>query len=218
MPTYTFTRTREQLRDLVLRKLGALGAGETANSDDAAIVYEALDLRIKELHAKNKLWFKVSGAQTSVALTSGVATVAAASDVLYPETFSLRINGEDTPLEIIGNTQYQQIPNKADQGQPERVMFAGGVYYFHPVPNAAYTGKLTYQQIGADTAAATAPDVQASMLRSLRSLLAYDLADDFGIPENRIVRMKLEADDAMRTILALNQQRVDNEPVQTEYF
>lgn len=218
MPTYSFTRTREQLRDLVLRKLSVLGAEETPSADDAAIVYEAIDLRLKELVGKNQLWYKVAGAQSDVAIISGAATVNAASDVLYPVSFAIRVNGEDMPVAIVDHREFQAIAEKTETGQPEKMLFAGGVYRFWPVPDANYTGKLTYQQIAEDTVAATSPDVEASMLRSLRTLVAYDLADDFGLQENKIMRLKLEADEAMKTIFAINAQRVDASVVTTEYF
>jgi hypothetical protein len=218
MPTYSFARTREQLRDLVVRKLSVLGAGETVSAEDAAIVYEAIDLRLKELHGRNLLWFKVAGALSDVALTAGVATASAAGDVLYPVSFAVRVNGEDVPVQIVDHRTFEAIPNKTDTGQPEMVLFSGGTYRFWPVPDMAYTGKFSYQQAAVDTVAATAVDMQTAMLRSLRVLVAYDLADDFGLGEQKIMRLKLEADDAMKMILALNAQRTDAVQITPEYF
>lgn len=218
MPTYTFTRTREQLASLVLRKVGVLASGETADPDDAEIVYEAIDLRLKEMHSKGVLWWNVSGAQSSLSLVSGTATVSAAADVLFPVTVALTISGEDKPLEIIGHREYQEIIDKTETGEPEKVFFSGGVYRFWPVPDANYTGKHTYEQIAADTASSTAPDVEVSMMRSLRNIIAYDVADDFGIPEGTIVRWAAEKEAALHTILALNQERVDPVVVAANYF
>lgn len=218
MPTYTFTRTREEFASSVLRKLGAIAAGETASADDVSVVNEALDLRLKEFHARNLLWFKVAGALSDLTIVADTATVSAASDVLYPISVAIRVNGEDQPVEIVGHRQFQAIPNKTETGQPEMVLFAGGAFRFWPVPDANYTGKLTYQQIAADSAAATAPDMQVPMMRSLKNLVAYDLANDFGVPDNVFGRLKAQADAAERMILAINQERVDTGPVKAEYF
>lgn len=219
MPTYTFTRTREELRNAILRKLGQLPIGQTPRAEHSTIVYEAMDLRLKEMHAKGTLWFNVSGAASDVSLTSGVATVNAAADVLFPVTMSLRISTEDKPLEIIGHRQYQEIPNKTEQDEPEMVFFSGGVYRFWPVPDANYTAKLTYQQIAADTAASTAPDVQVSMMRAFKCVVAYDLVDDFMLQdEQKILRLKAEAEEGLRTIMALNQENTDNGTTTVEYF
>jgi hypothetical protein len=165
------------------------------------------------------LWMNVSGAQSSLSLVSGTATVSAAADVLYPVSVSLTISGEDKPLEIIGHRQYQAIPEKADTGEPEVVFFAGGVYRFWPVPDANYAGKHTYQQIAADTVASTAPDVEVAMMRSLKNIVAYDLIDEFNLQDQlKIARMRLESDEGMRTIRALNQERTDPGVTEAEYF
>ena len=71
MATYTFTRTREQMRDMIGRKLGIKESGQELDSEDAAIVLEAMDLRLKELHRLGVLWWQVSGASTSITLTGG---------------------------------------------------------------------------------------------------------------------------------------------------
>lgn len=219
MPTYTFTRTREQLRDSILRKLGVLARGETADSEDANIVYEAMDLRLKEMHAKGVLWMNVAAAASNLTLVASTATVAATADVLYPVSVALRIDGEDKPLEIISHRQYQAIQDKTEEGEPEVVFFSGGVYYFWPVPSTGYTAKQTYQQIAADTVASTAPDVQVGMLRSFKNIVAYDLVDDFMVSDQiKIARMKSESDEGMRTIYALNQERSDPGTTEAEYF
>jgi hypothetical protein len=218
-PSYVFTRTREELRNAILRKLGQLPIGQTPRAEHSTIVYEAMDLRLKELHAKGALWFNVSGATSDVSLVSGTATVNAASDVLFPVTMNLRIGTEDKELRIIGHREYQEIPNKLDQAEPEMVFFSGGVYRFWPVPDANYTAKLTYQQVAADTAASTAPDVQVSMMRAFKCVVAYDLVDDFMLQdEQKILRLKAESEEGLRTIYALNQERTDAGTTTAEYF
>lgn len=218
MTTYSFTRTRGQISRMVLSKLGVVGAGQTPNSDDEELVYEAMDLRLKELHARGALWFSVSGEQASVALTSGVASVVAASDVLFPITMSIRVGTSDEPVEIIGHRQFQEIPNKADTGTPAKVLFSGGTLRFWPTPDVNYTAKMTYERVAADTEAEAVPDIEVSMVRSFRDILVYDLADDFGAPDSKIVRWKMESVEALRTILALNAEKVDNTPTTAEYF
>lgn len=220
MPTYSFTRTLPQMRTAVLRKLRYLDPGEAASADDTAVVDEAIDLRLKELHALGVLWFNVSGAMTDLALTADVATksLSAVTDFLFPISVSLRLNGDDIPLDIISHREYQAIENKADTGEPEQVFFSGGTAYFWPTPDDNYTAKMTYQAISADTNSPDAPDVSVSMLRSLITLVAADCADDFGVPEQRVMRLKAEADRAEKTILTLNTERVGNSTVEIEPY
>lgn len=216
MPTtYAFSRTLDQVRRLVLRKLRVLAPGRAPSSVQAAVVDEALDLRLKELHALGRLWWNVSPAATDLVLTAGVASasLAALTDFLFPVSAALRIGTEDVPLEIIGHSQYQAIAGKADSGDPTQILIAGGTAYVWPVQTAARTVKLTYQAVAADTSAPDQPDVPTPMLRSLVTLVCADCADDFGVPEQRVMRLATEAKAAERTLLALNAQRVDNETV-----
>ena len=41
---------------MVLRKLGVIGAATSVVSADADIVYEAIDLRLKEMHREGIFW------------------------------------------------------------------------------------------------------------------------------------------------------------------
>jgi len=216
--SYSFTRSREQMAQTILSKLGIVGAGETITAYDYALVYEAIDFRLKELHAIGILWYQVDPAAANVALVSGTATASAPTDCLFPISASLRIGDEDTPLEIIGHRQYQDIPNKLDQSEPEQVLFSAGVLRFWPVPNDNYTVKLTYEAIAADTAAATAPDISVSMMRAFSTIVASDLADHYQKGEQTVVRLMAEADQAMRTIRALNAERSDAGTTTVDYF
>lgn len=217
MPTYAFTRTREQLRDMVLGKLG-FAVGETPDAADSAKVYEGIDLRLKELHKLGVLWWQVSGVVTDVMLTSGVATATAPTDMLFPVTAALRISGVDYPIEIAGHRRYHEAQDKTDQGEPRLVYHYGTTLRFWPVPDAGYTVKLTYEAIAADTTSGTAPDIPVAMMRALAVIVASDLADDYGLPEGTIQRLMAQAEAAMRTIRALNAERVDTGVIQAEYF
>ena len=78
----TFTRTREQLRSMVLRKLGVMGSATSVASADADIVYEAIDLRLKELHKKGILWRKVDKVPASFAITAGIVSAHRVQELL----------------------------------------------------------------------------------------------------------------------------------------
>lgn len=220
MPTYSFTRTLPQFQKLVLRKLRYLDPSETPSADDAAIVNEATDLRLKELHALGMLWFNVAASATDLTLTADTASksLAAVTDFLFPVSVKLRISGDDQPVEIISHREYQDIANKTDTGEPEKVFFSGATAYFWPTPDDAYTVKLTYQAIAADTNSPDTPDVEVAMLRSLVTLVAADCADDFAVPEARVLRLKAEAKAAEMTLRTLNTERVSNTPVTVDYF
>lgn len=220
MATYVFTRTREQLQLLILRKLGVLGVADTtAAAEDAALVNEAMDLRLKELHRLGVLWNQVSATETSLTTVAATATLAiAATDYLFPITLNLRVGGDDTPIEIIGHREYQAIPNKSDAGEPTQAYINGATITFWPVPDDAYSVKLTYEAIADDTATSVAPDVRVEAMRCFALVVASDLADDYGLPEGKTQRMFAQAQDAMKTLKLLNVQRTDTTTVTPEYF
>lgn len=219
MPTYTFTRTREQMRDLIARKLGVKEQGQDLSAEDAEIVYEAINLRLKELHSIGLLWWQISGAQTSVAITSGTATATiSATDYLLPVSLMLTVGTEQQPVEIIGHREYQAIPDKAQTGEPTQALISGTTIRMHPVPNADGSLKLTYQAIAADAENGAAPDVPVEMMRAFACVVAADLVDDFDVEPNRAARLMVGVEPAMRTIRALNQQSVDSNTVTVDYF
>jgi hypothetical protein len=114
----SYTRTREQIARAVLGKLGILAAGDTGLSVDTDLVYEALDLRLKEFHRLGIYWRKVDPLPISFTLSAGVNSASATSDILFPVALSAVNNSSDDPVEIIGKIQYTKIENKEEQGVP----------------------------------------------------------------------------------------------------
>lgn len=211
----TFTRTREQLRDMILRKMGKLAAGQTANPEDAVIVYEAIDLRLKQMHRNGIFWRKVNKTPLSFTLSANTTAASASADVLFPIAMAAVNMSNDDPIQIIGIRQYAEIENKAYQGVPTMALHNGSSsFIFWPVPIQNTTIKLTYEKISDDTEAVTQPDVDVSMLRWLRDIIAYDLGDDFGIPEQTMARWTRESLYAENQIRKLSVERVDNETVE----
>lgn len=219
MPTYTWTRTKEQARDMVLRRLGILGSQDVATAEDAAVVDEAMNARLKELNALRIMWWNVAGAQTTIAITSGdVDFVVSATDYLYPVSAAIVVGTEQEPLTIIGHREYQAIPNKAEQGNPTSVFFAGTTGYLWPVPNTSTSLKLTYQAIAADIATGEVPDVPVGGLRAIVDIVVADLAPEFGkSAAQQQVFMQRQA-EAIKVLRMLSHQRVDSVTVTADYF
>lgn len=218
--SYTFTRTVPQLVGKILRKLGALGIDETVSAEDTVVVREAMDMRLKELHALGTLWFQVAPAATNVTMVAGTATasLSGVTDFLYPVSFKVRIGSEDRDVEVITHQEYQDITDKTESGEPEKVLIANGTAYFWPVPNSGYTGKLTYAATAEDTAATGAPDLPVSMLNAFVDLVAGDLVEEFNVPEPKATRILTYAAKAEKTIRTLNSPRVANTTVEMSAF
>lgn len=223
----TFNRTRNQMATLVLKKLGVVASGGTAASADMEDVYEAIDLRLKEIHKLGIFWRKVDETALSISLTANQSSASATVDILFPISMTVVDGSLDQPVDIIGRVEYAALENKAEQGTPTKALWKGSAeFLFHPVQTAATTANLIYEKIADDTADATAPDVEQSMMRSLATIVAYDVGDEYGIPEQKMMRWKGEAAQAERDIRKLGAERkaysrvavddFDDRPTRTE--
>lgn len=207
--TTAFTRTRNQLATKVLSKVIQSGA-TTPTSADAALVYEAIDLRLKEMHKLGVFWRKVNKTPLSFTITANTSSASASADVLFPVAMHVTDNSVDVKVEIIGINEYSSIGNKADTGTPTKVLWNGSAeFIFWPVPTSNMTAKLTYEKIADDTEDATAPDIDVSMMKSLIDIIAFDIGDDFGVNEAKMRRWEVAAERAERNIRRLGAQKVD---------
>lgn len=218
MPT-SFTMTRTQIAQRVLGKVIAQGS-VTAASADTDTVYQALDLRLKEIHKLGRFWRKVTTVPVLFSLGAGIATASAgAGDILFPVKVTFTDGDHDDPVHLIGPVQYAAIEDKTRTGNPEKVMWKGGTeFVFYPVPLIAGTAKLLYEKIADDTSAGAAIDVDVSMIRAMVDLVKYDVADDFGIDEAKMQRWAREARQAENDIQKLGSLRVDFAPVAVDDF
>ena len=215
----SFSLTRTQIATRVLGKVIALGAGSMASAD-SDVIYQALDLRLKEMHKLGTFWRKVTSVPVVFSLTSSVATASAgAGDILFPMKVTFTNGDNDDPVYIIGMSEYAAIEDKDRIGNPERVLWKGASeFIFYPVPGADGAAKLLYEKIADDTSAGGNIDVDVSMIRPMMDLVKMDVADDYGVPEQTQLRWKKEAEQAERDIRKLGVQRVDYMPVAVDDF
>lgn len=210
----SFTRTRNQIAQRVLSKVIKIGQ-VSATTAEYDTVNEAIDLLLKEMHKLGIFWRKATSVPVTFSLTAGIVSASAgAGDILFPIKVTFTNGSMDDPVDIISYRQYAEIPNKTDTGNPTRVLWKGGSeFMFHPVPLSDGTAKLLYEKIADDTTAGAAVDVDVSMIRPLVDIVKYDVADDFGVPEQTKIRWMKESDKAEKDIRKLGAQRVDYAPV-----
>lgn len=209
--TTSFTRTRTQIAQRVLGQVIKIGSA-TAASADADTIYEALDLRLKNMHHLGIFWRKVTSVPVTFSLSSSVATASAgAGDILFPLKVTFSDGSLDEPVEIIDSRRYAAIQDKGRIGDPEKVLWKGGSeFLFYPVPGSDGTAKLLYEKIADDTSAGAAVDVDVAMILPLMKLIRYDVADDYGVPEQTQIRWEREVKQAERDIRRLSAPRTDD--------
>lgn len=123
---------------------------------------------------------------------------------------TIRDGSVDQHVDIVGAVEYAKILDKREAGLPTKALWKGSdEFLFHPVPVAATTAKLVYERIADDTSHGGAPDVEVSMMRHLKDIIAYDVGDDFGQDEAKMNRFMKESMIAERAIRALAVERKD---------
>lgn len=217
--TTSFTRTRAQIAQRVLGKVIAIGNAAMASADSDT-VYEAIDLRLKEMHKLGIVWRKVTEVPVSFSLSASINSASAgAGDILFPLKITFTDIGHEDPVYIIGKEEYAAIPDKTRRGNPEYALWKGGTeFLFYPVPITDGTGKLLYARIADDSSHGAAIDIDVGMIRAMIDLVKYDVADDYGVPEQKQMRWRSEAMQAERDIRKLGVQRVALVPVAVDDF
>jgi hypothetical protein len=221
----TFTRTTAQLTDMILRKLGVLGSGlsVSAAASDVIIVTEAIDVWIKQAHREGIVWRKVNKRPLSFNIPANSASASAASvgDVLFPLSMHVTVNSRDEPVDIIGPLDYARISDKNYQGIPTKALWTGSAsaeFIFWPIPTTLTTAKLIYEAIPDDTTVNAAIDVDVSNLRYVKDIIAFSLADEYEVPEQKMARWEKDSEIAWIKLRKLNALRVDTRPVPVDDF
>lgn len=214
--TIAFTLTRQAVAQKVLGKIQQVKPTAVVSAD-MELVYEAVDLRLKEIHSLGIYWRKVDKTPFSFSVTSAVTAASATADILIPIKLTISDGSRDEPVMLITPRAYASIRDKAETGTPNKAVWDGSAgFVFHPISTTNRTAKLVYERIADDTANSTAPDVDVAMLRSLCDIVKYDVGDHFGVPEQKMVRWKVECTEAEKRIRNLSAPRADYAPVEIE--
>ena len=210
----SFNRTRTQIATMVLAKLGIGARGQTQLSADTDLVYEAMDMRLKEMHRLGIFWRKVETVPLTFSVGSGIISASATIDILFPISLTFTNGSNDDPMEIISPLQYAKIEDKSQTGNPQRAVWdRSAKFTLWPIPVADGTMKLLYEKVADDTSAGAVIDIDVSMLRWMRDILCYDCGDYFRKDDNLMMRYKAEAEIAEKNIRKLNNVQVDYAPV-----
>ncbi len=177
-------------------------------------------MKLKSLHTDGILWRKVTNVPVTFSLSSSIATASAgAGDILFPLKVTFTNGTNDDPVKLVGPREYSEIDDKSRIGNPEVAMWKGGSeFIFYPIPSANGTAKLLYEKIADDTSAGSAVDVDVAMLQDLKNIIAYQLGDEFGQTDTKMVRMRADATQSEKNIRKLNALRIDTTEVKVDDF
>jgi len=160
---------------------------------------------------------------TQITITAAIDDSAAAGNVVVTYTTKivrpLKIlaarrysfdSAIDTPIDVEDREEYFDIPNKTDSGTPNLIFYdrrggansTGKLYVWQPQSSPTDAIKFTWARPIQDfNAAGDDADLPLEWTRTLVLNLAVELASEYDVPEQKILRLQAQADRALREMV-----------------
>ena len=201
--------TNAKFVEMVLRKLSALSAGESASAEDYEDTKELIDASLLSMHADGVLWWAVT--VDDVAFTSDTAT--------RPADYAKGIYASwaGRPVRFCERLEYERKEDKTQTGDPEMVLDDGTSLILWPVPSAGNL-RLTYLHKIVGTNQGDDVPVPDEIVRPLIDMMAYEIAPWFDTPATIGQRLAQDAQRAMLQIHSLSRETAEQAPTPAEYF
>lgn len=201
--------TNAKFVELVLRKLGALSAGESASAEDYQDTKDLFDASLLSMHADGVLWWAVT--VDDVAFTSDTAT--------RPADYAKGIYASwaGRPVRFCERLEYERKEDKTETGDPEMLLDDGTNLILWPVPSAGNL-RLTYLRKIVGTNQGDDVPVPDEIIRPLIDLIAYEIEPWFEVPAQKLQRIVQDAPRAVLQIRSLSRETAEQAPTQAEYF
>jgi len=221
--TAIFTITRDQLISASLRLIRVLQDGATPGANDLTDCAQALNILIKKTQSNGlQLWAYQSLAIPMVASKTTYTIGPSGADVtsvrplrLFDGAFLRQTtNGQsmDTPLRVISRLEYLQFGSKGSTSTPNSIYYHPGIdiasgatspslgygtLYVYTTPLNAAVGTIygNFQRPLYDMTSGTDEfDLPSEWFMYLKWALAAEIADEYEVPEDRIVRIMKRAE------------------------
>lgn len=181
----------EYVKDAMIL-LGLLGSGEEPKANEYTDGRRILNLMVKSFQSKGFMWKR---SLVTLTLTPGTASYTIGPSATIDRVRPLRVvhafratTNADIPLEIISWSEYQDLPNKTQQGPPVKCFYdpqlTQGVFYlWYTGDTANPTVKITVMDpVDLFDSASDTADFPDEWVEPLTYNLAMRLAPVFGMP------------------------------------
>lgn len=195
--------------ELVLRKLGALSAGESVSAEDYADTKALIDASMKAMHIDGLLWWAVK--IEDVAFTGSLASKPADCAVCVYASWNGR------PVRFAERVEYERIQDKTESGTPEIVVDDGANLILYPVPDSGSL-RLAYQRELLSVSPGLPMDVPPRLVRSLIDYMAYEIEPWFEVSQSKQARIVSDGQRAYLTLRKGSAQTAEPGPTEVEYF
>lgn len=215
----TFSVTRNDIINAALRVVGVLGLTQTASATDITNATQALQLMLKNWAVKGTTLWKIS--ELSVPLVADTRTYqigptatgtgAVVTDrplkVLDQGNFIRNSDNEDTPITLLGRSDYEMYGSKLTTGIVNSIFYdpqlTNGVLSVYPTPSdSTRTLHLFVQTQYADMdSASSAPDFPQEWYAALKWGLARELVIEYGVDETTERRIERRYEECVPELL-----------------
>lgn len=181
--SYDFTMTKSDIIKDSLYNIQAIPIGHTPSAKDTDICSRYLNRLIKRLQ-NDHIFLNAVSARTFNTVASTVSYQLASGVKKVIGTPYLKIDGNDTPLNVISRQGYDSVMTKAAEGQPEDVFIdystSPPTMWFNATPNAIYAVHYRSEDVldDMDTASDNA-QLPVQALDMLVSGLSYELCKPY---------------------------------------
>jgi hypothetical protein len=210
-----YQRTRDQLVEGALRKLGVLAEDQAATASQLATGMEALNMLLSDYESQGMLlWKRVSydislvASQNTYPIGIGLASNTAFPLDIYQATLTPVAATTNIDLEIVSNFEFQNLPD--GEGTVVKVSYQpqinAGILSVWPSP--ATSGDqltITYQKpLDRFTSSTETADVPQNWENALVYGLAHLLADEYQLPLEDRRWIEKQADKRLMLALSSN--------------
>lgn len=179
--------TRDDFIKAALRRIGALGQGETPTTNEIDEAVPVLNSIIKEFDSfTNFKWF-IKSANSTVAAAIGTNSYNLAADVQWVESVVYNDGTFDYPLEQLTVGEYAGIQNKTRQGTPTHYFISTDLstpkLYVYFTPYQTGTFKYWYRRkTDIFDNSSDVLDLPQEWTRAIVLMLTADLSAEYGKP------------------------------------
>jgi hypothetical protein len=211
---YDFNLTRTEVIDRAYRIIGALGPGQCANGNMQEQGRIALNSMVARWQSDHIFLWKQNTYTTALLTNTASYQLVSDPEILTVDEAYIRINNNDTELEIIGWDEYIDLPNKQNKGDPVLIAVQPGtsfvtVYTYPVIDNA--TGKDLFfrvtEKLKDFDSASQSPEMRSAWLDALSYNLAYNLADEYSLSISERQHIGAKANEFYRGVKKTDKKR-----------
>jgi hypothetical protein len=184
---YDFNQTRTEIIERAYRIIGKLSLGETLSGEMHQQAVIALNSMVKSWQSRNIFLWTIREFTLPLVVGTKSYSLAATDPKVYAlDRAYIRINGDDTNIDIASFRQYVDIFDKNSSGDPSLVALdtqLSPTLYVWPVPQVTrtlyYTGIVRLKDFDV---AGNNPDFPVHYIEAITFGLAHKLSSEYGLP------------------------------------